>query len=381
MMHTVPAHPKHLAPIDEAEGVPSITLSLPSDRLSKTPLTSRPVVSIIQPSLPASLTRPPTAARPPTQGALPTSRHSRSISSPSTSSSALGEDDESSLPASFTLSSTKKAVHSKSSGSVHSAYSLQLQPIKKKAEGDKLEKEALKDDTSGRAPPRTKKLLPPTSANPSITLGPSSEPPAGSITTTGLPTTTHASLSPLSPISPLPLNGTANATKVRPRATSDPPRVEMPEEILSRIRDHKLKDTDHNAEEVRYTDLEEEGDDGYYDVYPHKGNNIVSQTKPEIDDTSPTSTQFKPVVTSSLPIADTGSPTSTQLPKTRSKRGHKLPISIPVLHKTKSKSGSSIILDGDQSPCSNRVINPELPLVCSIDFNASSYSDVNFNSD
>ena len=140
----------------------------------------------------------------------------------------------------------------------------------------------------------------------------------------------------------------------------------MPEGILSRIRDHKMKDMDPIGEEVvRYTGNEEAEceDDRYYDVYRYKDS---TQTKQQPDDTSPTSTQFKPLGSHPLPVEESGSPTSTQLPKTRSKRGgvHKLPLTIPVLHKTQSKSGARIILDGDQSPCSNRVVTtPDLSLV------------------
>ena len=384
--------------------MPSITLSLPSaDRhhhhnnpqrwipasskqqqqqhQQQVPFTSstRPVavvVSVVHPSLPASLTRPLTATRPPTQGALPISRQCRSISSPPSPSSSVGRregtaDDEPILSSSFKLASTKKAVHSKSSGSVNAHYAttatpttttttttttnLFLQPIKNKIEGGKPDIDLLKQ-----------RALPPTSSIQQTNLPTPMIISSTSSSSSPAPYPRPTTSSSITSSSTIAANNTKSSTTGRPRATSDPPRVEMPEGILSRIRDHKMKDMDPIGEEVvRYTGNEEAecGDDRYYDVYRYKDS---TQTEQQPDDTSPTSTQFKPLGSHPLPVEESGSPTSTQLPKTRSKRGgvHKLPLTIPVLHKTQSKSGARIILDGDQSPCSNRVVTtPDLSLV------------------
>lgn len=429
-----------MQPIEEITSaepfVPNITYTLPSpshlaislaplnsSRFSKTPYTSRGPYSIsgnlsLNTLNPSTIPAHPTP-RPLTQQSLPIAKIGKAT--PSSTSEAEGD----SLSPNFTLSSSKKAVHSKSTSNVSTSYNSQafVSPPKR---GSELDREIGKEreSTKKRDATAKKKEVPKEREGGKIELAPVepvSRAPArvSPIVARGKETATLTNL--------ISENGVPHSVAAK-STNSSPSRVEIPEEILTSMRGKK--DTFSDFDQVNGVDDSMDGytfntskhttnkfeaqpegdDDGFYNPFPSKEKRPVianghpavkarSEEKLEIKiplfealdlQTSPTSAQIynpstngHPAVKArseerleiKIPLSDAfedlhTSPSSTQiynrpstqesppslaLDKPASKKKPKLPINIALIH-TKSANTRAILVDGQASPCSGRLV-------------------------
>lgn len=380
--------------------LPLSTLApLPSNRLSKAPLTSRTSaptpITLATTSLSLSNLHALPSSRPFTQQSLPTSKGSRS-NYPNSNNDTEGDND--SLSPNFTLASTKKAVHSKSTSNIHTSYNSQAfwVPSKKLSEADREvgkdrempKRNVVKEKGTSKEKDFSKERdLVRERDSTKIRESTSGGHRGGRVILAPTKAATISQPTPSSSTKPILPEPEVAQVPGRHKASSCPPRVEIPEEVLASIRsvkknihedldqvnagDDDILDTDLNSYANGASNHDEDEDDGFYDPFPNKTQKASEEeVKPQHPINGDDKLEVKIPLSNAANLADFHtSPTSTQIYNRISsvqdppplnlekigskKKSSKLSNSIPALHKTKSKS--TTLLDGQTSPCSSRL--------------------------